>query len=89
MVADNWSIRILPKQLHTDFGKPRFAIKLCQPLKNLNPNDRARIRLDASRRSPTWGQPQLTIDQDVFVCCTRFLRMYFIASPEGSTIRFA
>ena len=38
MVADNWSID--PKQLRTEFDKPRFSIKLCQPLKTLNPNDK-------------------------------------------------
>jgi hypothetical protein len=38
MVPDNWSVDF--KTLRTDFDKPRFTIKLCQPLKNLNPTDK-------------------------------------------------
>ena len=41
MVADNWSIDF--KTLRTDFDKPRFTIKLCQSLKNLNPTDKLSI----------------------------------------------
>ena len=41
MVADNWSVDF--KTLRTDFDKPRFTIKLCQSLKNLNPTDKLSI----------------------------------------------
>jgi len=39
--VDNWSVDF--KSLRTDFDKPRFTIKLCQSLKNLNPTDKLSI----------------------------------------------